>query len=204
MLFNLGRRSGGLSSVLLTGAVLLALAGPAFAADLDPSHAAATPLAEAAPAEAFRLFDEVRARMLGTAVFEDDTGVGVGAEILSSGLPIDSGNSLVDFVFGPRLHAGVVAPVDSDPAYGYAGFTWTIPVTDALFLEASLGGALNTGGDNGPLGCVATFREAAAVGWSLDEHWRILAGIEHLSHADLCGDDNPGMTSVSASVGYRF
>lgn len=185
------------TAVLLAGAALVA-GGGATAADLGAAPDVA------APASSFRILDEIRARLLGTAIFEDDTSVGIGTEVLSSALPLDSGNSLIDFVFGPRLHAGLASPLGADPLYGYAGFTWTLPVTDSVFVEASLGGALNTGGDNGPLGCTATFREAAAVGWSLDEHWRILAGIEHLSHADLCGDDNPGLTTVSASVGYRF
>lgn len=192
------RRTVAAATFLLAG---LMAAGTARAADLDAPDVA-TDLA--APSNAFRLLDEVRLRLLALDIGTDDTAVGAGAEVLTSALPLDSGNSLIDFVFGPRLHAGLAVPVGTDPAYGYAGLTWTLPVTDSVFLEASLGGALNTGGDDGPLGCAATFREAAAVGWSLDEHWRILAGIEHLSHADLCGDDNPGLTAVSASVGYRF
>ena len=182
----------------------LLLAGAAMAADLPPTagYPVATP--EFVAAEPFRVFDEVRAGVLHVNTFEDDPQLGINGELLTSRIPVTSGNRLIDFVFGPRIHVGGTAALESGADYGYAGFTWTVPVTGGLFLEAALGGAINDQGSSGPLGCAFTFREAASVGYAFTDHWSLLVGIEHLSHADLCGDRNPGMTNIGAKVGYRF
>lgn len=185
------------------GALMMALVlTPASAADLLSPEAIAPD--SGTTAGGFRLFDEVRASVLGHDAFGDDTGVGIGGELLTSNIPINSGNMLVDAIFGPRIHLGGVAAVDAEPNYVYTGFTWTVPLGETFFVEGALGVSLNDGGEDGPVRCDWSFRESAAIGMALDANWRILAGLEHLSHAGLCGDSNPGITSVSATVGYRF
>lgn len=179
--------------------LILAAVSTAEAADLGGPEAG-----QADRAGAFRLLDEIRGSVLAHDITGGEAGVGLGAEVLTSGIPVGSGNALIDAVFGPRVHLGGVAAIDTDPNYLYAGFTWTVPVGETFFLEASLGAAINDGGGDGALRCDWSFREKAAVGMALDANWRILAGVEHLSHGGLCGDANPGLTSVSASVGYRF
>lgn len=190
------------TAIRLAGALLLTGACSAEAADLGPIDAP-MPAAERT-ATAFRLFDEIRASVLAHDFVGGEDGVALGGEILTSEIPIATGNRLLDAVFGPRVHLGGVAAIDSDPNYVYAGFTWTVPVTEVFFLEGALSMSLNDGGDDGALRCDWSFREKAAVGMKLDANWRILAGVEHLSHAGLCGDANPGITSLSATVGYRF
>lgn len=188
---------------LAAGALLtLGAVGPLAAADLASPDA--TYGEAGSRAGEFRLLDEIRGSVLGHDAFGDDTGIGIGAELLTSNIPINSGNVLVDAIFGPRVHLGGVAAIDAEPNYLYAGFTWTLPITDVFFVEGALSMSVNDGGDSGPVRCDWSFREQAAIGMALDENWRILAGIEHLSHAGLCGDANPGITSVSATVGYRF
>lgn len=189
-------------ALLVAASSAMGATGLARAADVYAGDAyAPAPKVEAA----FRLLDEVRVGLLAVEPLDgDEHQFGVNGELLTSRLPVASGNRLVDFVFGPRLHVGASTTFGNAPEYGYAGFTWTVPVTDALFLEAALGGAVNTGGDDGALGCTWTFREAAAIGYEFDANWSVLVGIEHLSHADLCGDRNGGLTNVAAKVGYRF
>ena len=53
------------------------------------------------------------------------------------------------------------------------------------------------------LGCSPLFREAAAVGFRLNEHWSVMATVEHMSNAGLCGD-NRGLTNFGGKLGYTF
>jgi len=32
----------------------------------------------------------------------------------------------------------------------------------------------------------------------------VLASVEHISHAGLCGKTNPGLTDIGLKVGYKF
>ena len=61
----------------------------------------------------------------------------------------------------------------------------------------------NVGPNRVALGCSPLFRESASVGWRFDEHWSLLATIEHLSNGGLC-DQNRGLTNVGARVAYSF
>ncbi len=47
-------------------------------------------------------------------------------------------------------------------------------------------------------------RESGGFGYQFNEHWDIIANIEHISHASLCTSINPGLTQVGAEVGYKF
>ena len=53
-------------------------------------------------------------------------------------------------------------------------------------------------------GCRFDFRESGGFGYQFNEHWDLIANIEHISHASLCGHINPGLTQVGARVGYKF
>ena len=82
-----------------------------------------------------------------------------------------------------------------------------------LFIEASFGGTVH----NGPLqphydlspifvatyGCPLNFRESASTGVDLSERWRLLATIDHMSNAGLCGY-NRGLTNYGARLSYRL
>ena len=113
----------------------------------------------------------------------------------------------------PRIHLGGSASLGGKTSYGYAGLTWTFGVTDRLFVEGSFGGAVHNGqtgvivdpGHN-KLGCSPLFRESAALGFRLTQNWNVLATIDHMSNAGLCGHDhgNRGLTNFGGKLGYRF
>ncbi|MFC7398589.1 acyloxyacyl hydrolase [Chelatococcus sp. GCM10030263] len=113
-------------------------------------------------------------------------------------------------LFIPRFHVGGSANTAGQTSFAYAGFTWTVPITQALFVEATFGGAIHNGEtgefvgrDHSALGCSPLFRESASIGWRFDEHWSVMATIEHLSNAGLC-EQNRGLTNVGARIGYSF
>ena len=110
----------------------------------------------------------------------------------------------------PRLHVGATLDTGHKTSNLYAGFTWTLDVTSAVFLEAALGGAINDGktGAFAPpgynsIGCNASFHEAASVGFRLTREWSVLGTVEHFSNAGLCVA-NRGLTNFGLRVAYRF
>ncbi|MEN3930234.1 acyloxyacyl hydrolase [Microvirga sp. W0021] len=120
-----------------------------------------------------------------------------------------SDNPLIEF-FIPRLHIGGSINTAGKTSYGYAGFTWTYDITKEIFVEASLGAAIHNGdtGDNvkkhhNALGCNTLFREALGLGYRIDEHWSVMATVDHMSNAGFCSQ-NRGLTNVGAKIGYTF
>lgn len=110
----------------------------------------------------------------------------------------------------PRIHVGAALSTSDEANMAYAGFTWTANVTKKAFLEFGFGGTVHDGdldydGSPGPkLGCHTLFRESIAAGYDITEHWRVLAQLEHSSHANLCGKTNNGLTRAGILVGYKF
>ncbi len=110
----------------------------------------------------------------------------------------------------PRLHLGGALNTDGKTSHLRAGLSWTFELTEKLFVEASLGGALHNGrtsravpANRNSLGCSAHFREAAGIGYRIDPRWSVIASVEHLSNAGLCRK-NRGLTNLGVSLGYRF
>ncbi len=110
----------------------------------------------------------------------------------------------------PRIHAGAAISSAGEASQLFTGFSWTVDLGDGFFLEGGVGGTLHNGdlrndGTDGPkLGCALLFHEYAAAGISLDAHWRVVAQLEHSSHANLCGDTNNGLTRGGVLIGYKF
>lgn len=110
----------------------------------------------------------------------------------------------------PLPHLGASLSLGGKTSHLHAGLTWQVELTHRLFVEASLGGALHDGrtgrhvppGHNA-LGCVALFREAATIGYRLDNGWTVTGTLEHLSNGGRC-NANRGLTNVGAMLGYRF
>lgn len=192
---------------------LLALVSAAMIASTAPSNAAAAEKLPGDPAPLtatdFRLLDEVRLGLASHNLSSKENGeVDISLAFLTSPLPVSTGNALADFVFAPRLEVGGSLNSGGDTSFLYAGLTWDVDITESLFLEATLGGAVNNGKDATPgridMGCRVTFREAANLGYRFNEHWQMLVGVEHLSHAGLCDGGNDGLTNAGVRVGYRF
>lgn len=180
--------------------------GTAHAADLvAPAPAAEAYVAE--PAYSWRVLDEVRGGIYAYGVDDPPEGMSpsINFELLTSRLPIGGQAWYV-----PRLHVGATINTDDAPSHGYAGFTWTVDVTDWMFVEGTFGGGVHNGdtGADAPvgesaLGCSVLFRESASLGFRFSENWSVMGTVEHLSNAGLC-DANRGITEAGARLGYRF
>ncbi|RWX75479.1 acyloxyacyl hydrolase [Neorhizobium lilium] len=115
---------------------------------------------------------------------------------------------LKDKILHPRIHAGAIISTSGETDQIFAGFTWTVDVTDRLFIDLGFGGALNNGtlhdSDDGPsVGCHALFHESLAVGYKITEAWRLMATVDHSSNANLC-HDNDGLSYAGLAVGRKF
>lgn len=195
--------------ILCLAAMALAVsAGIARAAD---APAPAVPMYGSAPASGWRVLDEVRLGVFAHDIGSPEEGsVDINGELLSSRLPLI--NPMSNWAWlSPRLHVGGTVNTAGDTSHAYAGLTWTVDVTQRIFIDASFGGAIHSGEtglvvpvDRSSLGCSPLFRESASLGYRLTDNWSVMASIEHLSNAGLCDNGNRGLTNYGARVGYRF
>jgi lipid A 3-O-deacylase len=124
--------------------------------------------------------------------------------------PFDSANakSWQDIALRPRVHAGAIVSTDGNASQVYGGFTWTIDVTDRMFVDLGFGGAWNNANTSNSVaginvGCHVLFHESLSAGYKVTKNWRVLATVEHSSNADLC-DSNDGLSYAGLGVGYKF
>ena len=110
----------------------------------------------------------------------------------------------------PRPFFGLAANIAGKTSHVHAGLAWTFDLTDRLFVEAGLAGALHDGrfgpvpADNrNAMGCAFHFRESAGIGFRFDRSWSVIATVEHLSNGGLC-NRNRGLTNLGVQLGYRF
>ena len=122
----------------------------------------------------------------------------------------DSATGFGEKFLRPRLHIGTEIGTAGSPNTIYGGVNWTIDLTPKAFVDLGFGGLWHDGDlrddgtDGAKLGCRALFREYAALGYRLDQHWSLMAQISHASHADLCDGPNDGLTRAGLMVGYKF
>jgi lipid A 3-O-deacylase len=110
----------------------------------------------------------------------------------------------------PRPHVGATANFAGKTSQAYAGVSWTYDFTEKVFAEATFGGSVNNGytgtivppGFN-KMGCNASFRESASLGFRLTHDWSVMGTIEHMSNAGLCSE-NRGLTNAGLRLGYSF
>jgi lipid A 3-O-deacylase len=114
--------------------------------------------------------------------------------------------------FIPRPQIGGSLNVDGKTSFAHAGLSWTVDITQQVFVEGSFGGVVHNGPtgaldslpkDRAALGCSPLFRESGSVGLRLSANWSLMATVEHLSNGGLCSD-NRGLTNVGARLGYSF
>nr|WP_236952992.1 acyloxyacyl hydrolase [Methylobacterium phyllosphaerae] len=189
---------------------------PASAADAPPP-----PAAYLAPVQPLSIVSEIR---IGGAVQDPGSAEGklpgfskanVNGEILFA-KPILSADPFWQ-AFVPRPTVGGSYNTGGRTSYAYLGATWTLEVfpetfNRRVFLDGFFGGVAHNGW-TGPkaetpygfntLGCSPMFREAAALGFRITEHWSIMATIEHMSNAGLCAN-NRGLTNYGGKIGYTF
>ena len=154
------------------------------------------------------VFDEVRLGVLGFWQNNSESvqGVYFTGQVLFDPVAGPFDNWILNVLLTPRPHVGATYSPDG-PDQLFAGATWTVPIWRNFFAEASFGGTIHNGRLSGAevsLGCRALFRESLAVGADLGQHWRVLAGVDHSSHADLCDGENDGLTHIGGYIAYRF
>lgn len=138
----------------------------------------------------------------------------LGGEVLSPRLiPLQD---RIASAFIPRFNIGSSINFNGT-RYAYAGATWTFDVSQSVFLEASLGAAVNNGKTGAVvpenrlnLGCNTGARGAASLGFRLSDRWSLIATLEHFSTTG-CSDNplanagNPrGPSNFGARLGYTF
>jgi hypothetical protein len=196
---------------LAVAATLACLATlPARAADAPaPEAPAVSPYGNIEP---FQFVQEVRLGVFGddTVHREQDAPMATIQALTSPVVFYQSNNPLLQTIFAPRFEAGAMINTYGLTSYAFAGLNWRTPQWGPLFLEVGFGGAVNDATDNPhdmrhtDLGCPVTFRESAGIGWRITDRIDVVASIEHISHANLCSNQNPGITSAGLRVGYRF
>jgi hypothetical protein len=134
----------------------------------------------------------------------------LGAELVTPRLSLGTTDRFTAALL-PRFNLGSSINLNGT-RYAYAGASWTLDVSSSVFLEASLGAAINDG-KTGPLvpldrlavGCNTGARGAAALGFRLNERWSLVATLEHfnaLSCSDKPQVHNP--SNFGARLGYTF
>ncbi|MEP1205814.1 MAG: acyloxyacyl hydrolase [Rhizobiaceae bacterium] len=143
---------------------------------------------------------------------------GIGAELLFTPVNIDvfglSGPNPSNFMhsfLNPRPHIGAMVNLDDGgTSYVYTGLTWQYEIDPTFFIESSFGFSVNNGKEDSPTGTRAKlgshylFHESIGIGANLTETMTVILAVEHLSHANLFGGDNRGLTNMSLRVGHKF
>jgi lipid A 3-O-deacylase len=206
------------AAVMVSGLLCAAFLGsPSCAADLGvqtPSSAAdlnaQTSDLTAAPAY-FTLFQELRVGAFAhNLVHNENAPVDLSFETISSNIGVTGfSNPFVAWFLNPRVNFGAMINVEGKTSYAFGGFNWHAPIYGPVFFEGEFGGEVNDGvravtPDRVDLGCVATFRESGGFGVELSPKFDVILSVEHISHAGLCGKQNPGITDFGFRVGYKF
>jgi len=198
---KMGRVSGLALAIVAAAPLVVFCAAPARSADAFAG----------ASGGAFTPVEEIRG-----GVFYDDPSprespsIVASFEALSSQLKFyGGGNPYLAAFLNPRLNAGAMVSVEGRTSYGFAGVNWRVPIWDRFFAEAEFGGALNDSArriepGRTDLGCPLTFRESGGLGYQITSNIDVVASVEHVSHASLCGKENPGLTNFGLRIGYRF
>lgn len=178
-------------------------------AAISPAAAADAPAPEGAPAMVGDpFFDEVRIGVYNHALGSPEHGgIDLNGELLF-GKPFHTDDWTESLI--PRPMIGGTLNFAGKTSTVYFGAAWHfVPFDAPWFVEFTAGGSYNNGqledthNDMNPLGCHWLFRESASIGYQFDEHWSVIASIEHNSNAGLCSE-NRGITNAGMKIGYKF
>src|SRR6185369_12808452 len=123
------------------------------------------------------------------------------------GLPYDRN---LTWLFTPRPMAGMSVSLNGKTSIAYGGLTWTLPIYGRFFAEVSVGGLVHnqnlnqTYGDRpSPLSTRILFRESIAIGYRIDDYWRVVAFADHGSNGDL-GYRNASLNHYGVMIGRKL
>ncbi len=109
----------------------------------------------------------------------------------------------------PRPTLGANINTRGDTSSIYLALTWSLDLPAGFFLDASFGGGVHDGKlatasrERKELGTRGLFYLAAGLGYRFLEHHSISLRVDHMSNADLVGD-NSGLDTVGLRYSYRF
>ena len=110
----------------------------------------------------------------------------------------------------PRLHVGTTINTAGKTGSLYTGLTWTFDLTQRLFADMSLGGAVHNGtvgripvAGHNAMGCRAAFRESLSLGYRFTTNFALMGTVEHMSNAGLCAR-NRGLTNFGLRAAWSF
>ncbi|SFZ86244.1 Lipid A 3-O-deacylase (PagL) [Devosia enhydra] len=112
----------------------------------------------------------------------------------------------------PRIELGGVLNLRGRESVAHAGLNWHVPVFETpLFLEMGWGIGIHDAALEGAtapyrnVGCNPLVHWSLSAGAEIDPNWSVIARLQHVSHALLCGDaPNDGINNFGVSLGYRF
>ena len=123
-------------------------------------------------------------------------------------------------VFVPRPHLGANINLEGRTSAFYAGGLWSFPLPYRTFFELFVDGAIHNGAQtnalpgHSALGCPALFHVGGSLGYSITEHWTVMATFDHLSNGhyifgiNCAGNSgpttNPGINNWGGKIGYAF
>jgi hypothetical protein len=111
-----------------------------------------------------------------------------------------------------RLYAFGSANTEGGVAFAAAGAAWRLHLSDTLYLQPALGGAVQSGDadnfqrrpDHLDLGSRLLFEPELSLGYRIAPRWAVEATYVHLSHAQLPGPQNPGLDDLGVRLVYRL
>ncbi|MGJ3262457.1 MAG: acyloxyacyl hydrolase [Salinarimonas sp.] len=189
----------------------LLAASPASAADATFGGVGAPGYAPPPVGMRGGFLSEARFGVFSVDPFSEESGAAVQGELLF-GKPFTPADLFASY-FVPRPHLGASLNLDGGVGFAFAGLTWNVDLGPRIFLEASIGGALqetrasaytsSARAEGVAAGCGPSLRESASLGYRFNETWSFVASVEHLSNGGLC-DEPTSMTNFGARLGYSF
>jgi lipid A 3-O-deacylase len=95
------------------------------------------------------------------------------------------------WLFSPRPLVGASISLQGKTNEVYGGLAWHLPIFGPLFAEVSLGGMVHDQTlyqiypDRQTLMTRFLFRESIAIGYEINETWRVVAFADHGSNGNL-------------------
>jgi hypothetical protein len=179
----------------------------------DAATAPAPPVSNYAPGSQFEARFGVFADGIGSA--EQGT-ADLNGSFLTPRLSVGVPGYLAYFL--PRFQLGGAVNLSGRTSFAYFDAALTLPITQWLFFEPFVGGAIHNGSLTptptlSGLGCPLLFHAGVSVGVPITEHWSVLGSFEHLSNGKSFGADcstnqspgsNQGLNNYGLSAGYAF
>lgn len=128
----------------------------------------------------------------------------------------------------PSPYAVAALNTQGGTSYAAVGLSWRVGLGERLYLRPAVGAGVHDGETDLPspyapgladvtrlqrfqrgqdeldLGSRVLVHLELALGWRANEQWAVEASWMHLSHGDLAGDQNPGLSDLGVRLVYSF